>query len=48
MEVGHQQSLQKKMINNDFWRFCRESELRTFGIYVAETIDALRPESFCA
>ena len=37
----------QKIINNDFWRFCRESESRTFGIYVAETIYALRPESFC-
>ena len=30
-----------------FWRLCRESDLRTFGIYVAETIYALCPESFC-
>ena len=27
---------------------CRENNLRTFGIHVAEKIYALRPESFCA
>ena len=35
-------------LQNYFWRLCPESNLRTFSIYVAETIYALCPEIFCA